>query len=574
MRKVLAVFCGALLVLPVVPALASADPVADAVARDLGISAVDARARLVQQDRAHVVSDGLRVSDAGRWFDATSGRLTVAVTRAEDASVVRAAGAEAVLVSRSAAQLSALVSRVKALGHSFRSVGVDVRRNDVVVSVVGSFPALDGVRVVQVSQPFVQQSGEVNPGDPWWPGSESNCSVGFPAVDSSGGKHFVTAGHCTNDVSQAAYGESGQRNRIGTSNAGGGRSVNAREGDMGVVAVTESGWTVSPVVNTWGSPAVTVTGSKDALVGEAVCHSGNTAPQFECGVVNSVNQTVDYGSVVIDGLTLTTACSQGGDSGGAWLAGSSAVGLHSGGQSSCSPGSTGDNSIFQPVNEALTKWNLTLVVGSGSGDVEPPTAPTGLRSVGATSTGVSLEWTAASDNVGVTGYDVLSGSTVVASVAGTSASVSGLTPDTSYSFTVVARDAAGNVSKQSDAVSVRTQPGSGGERTFSNGEDYPIRDFQVAVSRVVSTASGAAAASVTVQVDATHTCSQDLNITLVGPSGRSYPLQRYGGYPCTAFQPKAFTARVSERAAGTWTLRIGDNGPSDVGLLSGWSVTV
>ncbi|MET9632883.1 fibronectin type III domain-containing protein, partial [Lentzea sp. NPDC006480] len=439
MRKVLAVFCGAAVMWPVLTAPALADPVADAVARDLGISASAARARLVQQDRAHDVSAGLSVADAGRWFDADSGRLTVAVTRPEDAAAVRAAGASAVLVSRSAAELSALVSRVKALGHAFRSVGVDVRRNDVVVSAVGSFPALDGVRVVRVAQPFVQQSGEVNPGDPWWPGSESNCSVGFPATDSSGGKHFVTAGHCTNDASQAAYGESGQRNRLGTSNVGGSRSVNAREGDMGVVAVTEPGWTVSPVVNTWGSPAVTVTGSKDALVGEAVCHSGNTAPQFECGVVNSVNQTVDYGSVVVEGLTLTTACSEGGDSGGAWLAGSSAVGLHSGGQSSCSPGSTEDNSIFQPVNEALAKWNLTLVTGSGSGDTEPPSAPTGLRSAGVTSTGVSLEWSAASDNVGVTGYDVYSGSSVVASVASPSASVGGLTPDTSYSFTVVAR---------------------------------------------------------------------------------------------------------------------------------------
>ncbi len=573
MRKVLAVFCGAAVVSSVLTAPAAAsDPVADALARDLGISAASARARLVQQDRAHVVSAGLAVADAGRWFDASSGRLTVAVTRAADAAAVRAAGADAQLVSRSAAELSALVDRVKALGHSFRSVGVDVRRNDVVVSVLGDFPAVDGVRVVRVTQPFVQQSGEVNPGDPWWPGSESNCSVGFPATDSSGGKHFLTAGHCTNDANQDAYGESGQRNRLGTSNVGVSRSVNAREGDMGVVAVTEAGWTVSPVVNTWGSPAVTVTGSKDALVGEAVCHSGNTAPQFECGVVNKVNQTVDYGNVVIDGLTLSTACSEGGDSGGAWLAGSSAVGLHSGGSSSCSPGSTEDNSIFQPVNEALARWNLTLVTGSGS-DAEPPTAPSGLRSTGVTSSSVSLEWSASTDNVGVTGYDVFNGSSVVASVGSTSASVGGLAPDTAYSFTVAARDAAGNVSKQSDAVSVRTSPGSG-SRTFSNPEDFPIRDFQVAVSRISSTASGAAAASVTVQVDATHTCSQDLNITLVGPSGRSYSLQRYGGYPCTAFQPKAFTAQVSEQAAGTWTLRIGDNGPADTGVLSGWSITV
>src|SRR5689334_3224646 len=140
MRKVLAVLCGAAVVSSVLTAPAAAsDPVADALARDLGISASSAQARLVQQDRAHVVSAGLTVADAGRWFDASSGRLTVAVTRPEDAAAVRAAGADARLVSRSAAELSALVDRVKALGHSFRTVGVDVRRNDVVVSVLGDF---------------------------------------------------------------------------------------------------------------------------------------------------------------------------------------------------------------------------------------------------------------------------------------------------------------------------------------------------------------------------------------------------------------------------------------------------
>ncbi|WP_432946426.1 proprotein convertase P-domain-containing protein [Kribbella sp. CA-253562] len=117
---------------------------------------------------------------------------------------------------------------------------------------------------------------DVNPGDPWWPGSETDCSVGFPATDAQGNKHFLTAGHCTNDANQPAYGEVGQRNRLGTSNVGGARSVNAREGDMGVVATTETGSTISPAVNTWGQPALTVTGSAEAIVGDTVCHSGNT----------------------------------------------------------------------------------------------------------------------------------------------------------------------------------------------------------------------------------------------------------------------------------------------------------
>jgi streptogrisin C len=68
----------------------------------------------------------------------------------------------------------------------------------------------------------------------------------------------------------------------------------------------------------------------------------------------------------------------------------------------------------------------------------------------------------------------------------------------------------------------------------------------------------------------------DLNITLVSPAGVWYPLQRYGGYPCTPFPgTRTFSVRPSgEPAAGTWTLRIGDNGPDDFGVLDSWSVTV
>jgi chitodextrinase len=65
----------------------------------------------------------------------------------------------------------------------------------------------------------------------------------------------------------------------------------------------------------------------------------------------------------------------------------------------------------------------------------------------------------------VTGYDVYNGTTKAATVTGTSATVSGLSPSTAYSFTVKARDAAGNVSAASSPVTVTTDPGGGGTRT-------------------------------------------------------------------------------------------------------------
>ncbi|MBB0233057.1 cellulose binding domain-containing protein, partial [Streptomyces calidiresistens] len=83
-----------------------------------------------------------------------------------------------------------------------------------------------------------------------------------------------------------------------------------------------------------------------------------------------------------------------------------------------------------------------------------------------TSTSVTLGWAAATDNVGVTGYDVVRVSggqrTVVASSTSTSVTVTGLTPGTSYTFAVRARDAAGNVSPLSGTVAVTTSGGQGG----------------------------------------------------------------------------------------------------------------
>ncbi|MEU0342630.1 carbohydrate binding domain-containing protein [Streptomyces bobili] len=100
--------------------------------------------------------------------------------------------------------------------------------------------------------------------------------------------------------------------------------------------------------------------------------------------------------------------------------------------------------------------------GGGGGDTQAPTAPTGLTSTGKTSTSVSLTWNAATDNVGVTAYDVYSGSNQVLSVSGTNATVSGLKPSTGHTFTVRARDAAGNRSAASGSVSVTTDAGGGG----------------------------------------------------------------------------------------------------------------
>ncbi|MDX2675135.1 carbohydrate binding domain-containing protein [Streptomyces sp. NY05-11A] len=110
--------------------------------------------------------------------------------------------------------------------------------------------------------------------------------------------------------------------------------------------------------------------------------------------------------------------------------------------------------------------------GGGGTDTQAPTAPGGLTSTGKTSASVSLAWNASTDNVGVTAYDVYSGSARVLTVSGTSATVGGLSASTGYTFTVKARDAAGNVSAASNAVSVTTNAGSGGGTGFKQAAPY------------------------------------------------------------------------------------------------------
>src|SRR2546428_8526338 len=84
--------------------------------------------------------------------------------------------------------------------------------------------------------------------------------------------------------------------------------------------------------------------------------------------------------------------------------------------------------------------------------------PTGLTAAAAGSTGANLSWSASTDNVGVTGYIVRRNGVQVATPATASFGDTGLSAATTYSYTVAARDAAGNISPNSTSVSVTTPP--------------------------------------------------------------------------------------------------------------------
>lgn len=104
---------------------------------------------------------------------------------------------------------------------------------------------------------------------------------------------------------------------------------------------------------------------------------------------------------------------------------------------------------------------------AGGGDTQVPTAPANLNVSATTSSAVTLTWTPSSDNVGVTGYDVYQGNSVVTTVTATTATVTGLAANTAYTFKVTAKDAAGNVSAASAVVQATTLPNnSGGSGTL------------------------------------------------------------------------------------------------------------
>lgn len=89
-------------------------------------------------------------------------------------------------------------------------------------------------------------------------------------------------------------------------------------------------------------------------------------------------------------------------------------------------------------------------------DTTPPTAPTNLRASSIGITEVALAWNPATDNVDVVSYEVYKGPQLAGTTNTTSYTAKGLTPDTAYSFSVKALDAAGNRSEESNSLSVRT----------------------------------------------------------------------------------------------------------------------
>ncbi|MET9059421.1 S1 family peptidase [Streptomyces antibioticus] len=335
-----------------------------AMQKEFGLSAEEAQARLAAERKATTLEPKARgtagAAYAGSWYDAEAGRLTVAVT--PDASrttrdALSEAGAAVRLVEHSARQLDAVRGRVDKLAAPSAVAGwhVDPQANSVVVSVVrGKLSDNDVQRFLTRARaagpvtvetvagaPGTFAAGTVG-GDPYYTGNV-RCSIGFSV---HGG--FVTAGHC----GQAGAGVRGWDG----SYIGNFQGSSFPDNDYAWVNVGSGWWTV-PVVLGWGTVSDRlVRGSAEAPVGASICRSGSTT-HWHCGTVLGKNQTVNYAQGAVHQMTKTNVCAEGGDSGGSFISGDQAQGVTSGGWGNCS---SGGETWFQPVNEILNRYGLTL----------------------------------------------------------------------------------------------------------------------------------------------------------------------------------------------------------------------
>jgi len=175
-------------------------------------------------------------------------------------------------------------------------------------------------------------------------------------------------------------------------------------------------------------------------------------------------------------------------------------------------------------NVSAVSNTVTAATQNGGGDITPPTAPANLTATGTTSTSISLSWSPSTDNVGVTGYQILrapgtSGGTFaqVGTSTTTSFTNTGLTASTTFRYQVRATDAAGSLSAVSNTVTATTQGGGtgGGCAAAATLQTQWPTGYVFEPVRVTNTGSATINAwTVTFTLPAGHTITGSWNTTL------------------------------------------------------------
>jgi streptogrisin C len=369
-----------------------------AMQRDLGLTSAQLSQYLKIERLAELQQKQLAAAQgrnfAGSWIERQANgtfKLVVATTRLAppkgsadvEFRTMRHTFAD---LDSSKAQLDTLVERGGKVPKGVYSWYVDQQSNSVVVGIGRGgqragidFVAASGANAEHVrfvveeeqARPLAALKGGLgylrNPGD----GYLYACSIGFNATKGST-PVFVSAGHC-GDATEKVYLEGSAGTgpqwtlgpQIGTFSASSFPNPGGSGPDYSYITISGSN-TQTASVHGWKSSDVVVKGSLAGGVGTAICRSGRTSG-WRCGTIDQVNVSVNYTSgETITHVNRTTACSEGGDSGGSFITGpGQAQGVLSGGSGSCK-GKQPNNrtrSYFQPVNPILSAYGLTLKTG-------------------------------------------------------------------------------------------------------------------------------------------------------------------------------------------------------------------
>ncbi|MCC3772317.1 S1 family peptidase [Streptomyces sp. UNOC14_S4] len=207
-------------------------------------------------------------------------------------------------------------------------------------------PDADAIRVERTPgtfRPFLAGGDAIYA--PTW-----RCSVGFN-VRKGNTYYFLTAGHCTQGK-PPYYADAGHGTSIGPTTG-----TSFPGNDYGIVQYTNGSVPHPSAVDLYNGGTQRITAAGNATVGQSVQRSGSTT-HVHGGKVTGLNATVNYGNgQIVRGLIQTNVCAEPGDSGGALFAGSTALGLTSGGSGNCT---TGGTTFFQPVPAALKAYGVSI----------------------------------------------------------------------------------------------------------------------------------------------------------------------------------------------------------------------
>ncbi|WP_415975818.1 S1 family peptidase [Rhodococcus sp. 077-4] len=396
----LASFSGTAAAEPVVQSTADQLPreLVEAVQRDLKISPQEYLDRAARAQELSAYASDFRASRpadfAGAWIG-PDGNAVVAVTSPTAAQAVAKDGyataqspVSADGLEKSLADLNSWIAGLpREISEQINGTAIDFIDNQIVIDLVNSpIGSALNLPTLLANIKVILSPGGNDPVDPTPMGGDtyvtsagpigeapatgiSICSFGFNALDSSGADVNLTAGHCNPNKATGAGGapvylpdpaDISRSTQIGSFDRS---SLGAADGlDWSVIALNETGIASGldrPTVRGANGSTVAVTGTAAPVIGAPVCKSGQSS-SFTCGVVAA--DRVETQLYMEDGTSRTvrgfasTACTLAGDSGGAIVTGTLALGITSGSNSGGAPD-------CNEANLALAQYGGTASLG-------------------------------------------------------------------------------------------------------------------------------------------------------------------------------------------------------------------